>query len=101
MRLRSGARQDCHSRSASPRSQTTHFPPSNESRKPVMTLDEVLSSLFPSGHQVQRGPSATVHGTADVRGHGKVMVVGIVDSTPLGVDSAIFLAGHVLAAVEA
>ena len=66
-----------------------------------MTLDEILSSLFPSGHQVERGPSATVHGTADVEGRGKVMVVGIVDGTPLGVDSAILLAGHVLAAVQA
>jgi len=66
-----------------------------------MTLDEVLSSLFPSGHQVERGPSATVHGTADVEGQGKVTVVGIVSGTPLGVDSAILLAGHVLAAVEA
>src|SRR5262249_59978044 len=64
-------------------------------------LDEVLSSLFPSGHQVERGPSATLHGSADVEGRGKVTVVGIVDGTPLGVDSAIRLAAHVLAAVEA
>jgi len=48
-----------------------------------MTLDDVVTSLFPSGHQVERGPSGTLHGTAKVEGHGKVTVVGIVDGTPL------------------
>jgi malonate decarboxylase gamma subunit len=66
-----------------------------------MTLDEVLASLFPSGHAVQRGPSGTLHGTAKVDGQGDVTVVGVVDGTPLSVDGAILLAGHVLAAVEA
>jgi malonate decarboxylase gamma subunit len=66
-----------------------------------MTLDEVLSSLFPSGHQVERGPSGTLRGTANVEGQGEVTVVGIVGGTPLGVDGAILLAGHVLAAAEA
>jgi malonate decarboxylase gamma subunit len=66
-----------------------------------MTLDDVVTSLFPSGHQVERGPSGTLHGTAKVEGHGKVTVVGIVDGTPLGIDAAILLAEHVLAAVEA
>jgi malonate decarboxylase gamma subunit len=66
-----------------------------------MTLDEVLASLFPSGHQVERGPSGTLHGTAKIDGQEDVTVVGIVGGTPLGVDGAILLAGHVLAAVEA
>ena len=66
-----------------------------------MTLDEVLNSLFPSGHAVERGPSGTLHGTGKVQNQGDVTVVGIVDGTPLGVDGAILLAGHVLAAVEA
>jgi malonate decarboxylase gamma subunit len=66
-----------------------------------MTLDDVVTSLFPSGHQVEHGPSGTLHGTAEVEGHGKVTIVGIVGGTPLGVDAAILLAGHVLAAVEA
>ncbi len=65
-----------------------------------MTLDDVLASLFPSGHQVEPGPSGTLHGPATVEGYGKVTVVGIVGGTPLGVDAAIVLAGHVLAAVE-
>jgi malonate decarboxylase gamma subunit len=66
-----------------------------------MTLDEILASLFPSGHTVERGPSGTLRGTAEVDGQGEVTVVGIVGGTPLGVDGAILLAGHVLAAVEA
>jgi malonate decarboxylase gamma subunit len=57
-----------------------------------MTLDDVVTSLFPSGHQVERGPSGTLHGTAKVEGHGKVTVVGIVGGTPLGIDAAILLA---------
>jgi malonate decarboxylase gamma subunit len=66
-----------------------------------MTLDEVLASLFGSGHHVERGPSGTLHGTAKVDGQGDVTIVGIVGGTPLGVDGAILLAGHVLAAMEA
>src|SRR5262245_58745250 len=66
-----------------------------------MTLDEVLASLFPSGHQVKRGPSGTLHGTARVDAQGDVTVIAIVGGVPLGVDGAILLAGHVLAAVEA
>src|SRR5260221_10039140 len=100
-RRRSGARRDCHSRSASPRSQTTRSSPFSGRREPIMTLDEVLASLFPSGHQVERGPSGTLHGTAKIEGQGDVTVVGIVGGTPLGVDGAILLAGHVLAAGEA
>jgi malonate decarboxylase gamma subunit len=66
-----------------------------------MTLDEVLHSLFPSGHTLERGPSGTLHGTAKVEGQSEMTVVGIVGGTPLGVDGAILLVGHVLAAVKA
>src|SRR5271154_4603531 len=66
-----------------------------------MTLDEILASLFPSGHTVESGPSGTLHGTAKVDGQGEVTVVGIAGGTPLGVDGAILLAGHGLAVVEA
>jgi malonate decarboxylase gamma subunit len=66
-----------------------------------MTLDEVLASLFPSDHAIERGPSGTLHGTAKVEGQGEVTIVGVAGGTPLGVDGAILLAGHVLAAVEA
>ena len=66
-----------------------------------MTLDEIFASLFPSGHRVESGPSGTLHGAATVDGQGEVTVVGIAGGTPLGVDGAILLAGHVLAAVKA
>lgn len=66
-----------------------------------MTLDEVVDSLFPANYEVVRGPSGTLHGTATVEGQGKVTVVGIAGGTPLGVDGAILLSGHVLAAVKA
>jgi malonate decarboxylase gamma subunit len=66
-----------------------------------MTLDEVLASLFPSGHAVERGSLGTLHGTAKVEGQGETAVVGIAGGTPLGVDGAILLAGHVLSVVEA
>lgn len=65
-----------------------------------MTLDDVLTALFPSGHRVACGPWGTLHGTANVVGLDKVTVIGIVGGTPLGVEGAILLAGHVLAAVE-
>jgi len=66
-----------------------------------MTLDNVLSALFPLGYQIERGPSGTLHGTTRIEGHDKVTVVGISGGTPLGVDGAILLARHVLAAVQA
>jgi malonate decarboxylase gamma subunit len=66
-----------------------------------MTLDEVLAALFPLGHAVERGPSGTLHGTAKLENQGDVTVIGVEGGTPLGVDGAILLADHVLAAVEA
>jgi malonate decarboxylase gamma subunit len=66
-----------------------------------MTLDDVLTSLFGCNYQVRRGPAGTLHGTATVHGHGVATVVGIVDATPLSVDGASLLAGHVLSAVGA
>jgi malonate decarboxylase gamma subunit len=66
-----------------------------------MMLDEVLAALFPLGHAVERGPSGTLHGTAKVESQGDVTVIGIEGGVPLGVDGAILLADHVLAAVEA
>ncbi len=75
--------------------------PFDKQRAPAMMLDNVLASLFPLGHAVERGPWGTLHGTANVESLGNVTVVGIAGGTPLGVDGAILLAGHVLAAMEA
>lgn len=65
-----------------------------------MALDEVLAALFPAGHAIVRGAHGTVSGTATIEGGGSVAVIGIVDGTPLGIDGALVLAGHVLDLVE-
>ena len=46
-----------------------------------MKLDDVLASLFPSGHQVERGPSGTLHGTAKVDGQADLTAVRPLGST--------------------
>jgi malonate decarboxylase gamma subunit len=64
-----------------------------------MTLAEILASLFPGGHGVTvtdglvagDGPFET----------GRLRVIGIDGDTPLGVEGALTLAGHVLDAVRA
>jgi malonate decarboxylase gamma subunit len=65
-----------------------------------MTLDEVLASLFPGGHALERGSFGTVHGTGRLEGGGEIALVGIVDRTPLGVDGALLLASRVLAVID-
>ena len=65
-----------------------------------MMLDDVLKSLFPNGHSVQRrGDIVTGHGP--LRDGGDITVVGIVDGAPLSPDDIVPLADHVLDAVEA
>lgn len=61
-----------------------------------MTLDEVLAGLFPAGHAVTPGPYGTVSGTGSVEGFGTADVIGIAGGTPLCIDGALILAGHVL-----
>lgn len=61
-----------------------------------MTLDEVLAGLYPTGHAVKPGPYGTISGTGRIEGSGDVDVIGIVEGTPLSVDGALVLAGHVL-----
>jgi malonate decarboxylase gamma subunit len=65
-----------------------------------MTLDEVLTALFPSGHSIERGPHGTLSGTGRVENIGEVAVIGIADGTPLGIEGALAIAGHVLTVVE-
>ncbi|TLU70958.1 biotin-independent malonate decarboxylase subunit gamma [Lichenicoccus roseus] len=62
-----------------------------------MTLDELLPALFPSGHDVRPGPHDTVAGTARLAGGGEARVLGIAGGVPLGIESALELAGGVLA----
>ncbi|MCJ2025229.1 biotin-independent malonate decarboxylase subunit gamma [Methylobacterium sp. J-067] len=64
-----------------------------------MTLAEILTSLFPEGHAVTVA-DGLVAGDGPFDG-GRMRVIGIDGDTPLGVEGALTLAGHVLEAVRA
>jgi len=64
-----------------------------------MTLAEILTSLFPEGHAVTVA-DGLVAGDGPFDG-GRMRVIGIDGDTPLGVEGALTLAGHVLDAVRA
>ncbi len=64
-----------------------------------MTLAEILASLFPEGHAVTVA-DGLVAGDGPFDG-GRMRVIGIDGDTPLGVEGALTLAGHVLDAVRA
>lgn len=64
-----------------------------------MTLDEVLSSLFPGGHDVGKD-GGLLKGSGALRSGGKALVIGVADRTAVGVDEAIRLSAHVLAGIE-
>ncbi len=64
-----------------------------------MTLDEILPSLFPDGHDIARA-DGLLTGSAKLEGGGTAAVIGIEGRTPLGVDGALKLGGHVIAALE-
>ena len=61
-----------------------------------MTLDELLNALFPAGHKTHVGAEGILFGTGSCGNGQTVAVVGIVDQTPLGINGALALAGHVL-----
>lgn len=65
-----------------------------------MTLDEIFSSLFPTGHNAVRGAHGTLHGTGRLDGIGDIALIGIIDHAPLSVDGAILLSGHVLDVIQ-
>jgi malonate decarboxylase gamma subunit len=60
-----------------------------------MTLDEILSSLFPQGHDVAND-RGLVRGSGALAGGGRIQVLGVVDRTPIGVDEALQLSEWVL-----
>ena len=64
-----------------------------------MTLAEILASLFPNGHAVTVA-DGLVAGQGPFEG-GPLRVIGIDGDTPLGIEGALALAGHVLDAVRA
>lgn len=64
-----------------------------------MTLADILASLFPVGHDVVQDHGLLL-GAGPLKAGGRVTVIGVCDKTPLGVDEALRLSGHVLAALE-
>ncbi len=64
-----------------------------------MTLDEILSSLFPGGHDVRKDGGVLL-GSGSLRDGSKALVIGIADRTPIGVDEAIRLSKAVLASTK-
>jgi len=65
-----------------------------------MTLDEVLASLFPTSHRVERGPFHTVRGTGHLGPDNDIELVGVVDGVPLGIDGSLQLAELVLSIIK-
>ena len=65
-----------------------------------MTLAELLNALFPTGHDTQVEAEGILRGTATYGDGQTAAVVGVVNQTPLGVDGAIALAGHVLEVIR-
>ncbi|MFA1671924.1 biotin-independent malonate decarboxylase subunit gamma [Rhizobium mongolense] len=61
-----------------------------------MTLDEILSSLFPAGHDIAPRPDHLILGTGKRVDGGTVEVVGIADGEALGIKGVLPLAGRVL-----
>jgi malonate decarboxylase gamma subunit len=64
-----------------------------------MTLDDILTSLFPGGHDVIN-ENGVLLGSGPLRGGGRMVVIGVADRTAVGVDEAIRLSRHVLNAME-
>lgn len=62
-----------------------------------MTLDEVLKSLFPTGHQVVVSDAGWITGSATRKQGGTISVIGVANGTALGTAGGIPLAAQVLA----
>ena len=64
-----------------------------------MTLDDLLASVFPDGHDVEND-SGVLFGSGPLRSGGRALVIGVADRTALGVDEAIRLSRYVLTSIE-
>jgi malonate decarboxylase gamma subunit len=64
-----------------------------------MTFNEVLSSLFPGGHDVAVQDNLLM-GSGSLAQAGRIQVIGVTARAPLGVDEAIVLSGRVLDVVQ-
>src|SRR5260370_41924788 len=64
----------------------------------AMTLDDILASLFPQGHDV-RNYDGVLLGSGSLKTGGRAVVIGISDRTAVGVVEAIRLSRLVLYAM--
>jgi malonate decarboxylase gamma subunit len=64
-----------------------------------MTLDDILASLFPDGHDVINDHGLLL-GSGLLRRGGRAVVIGVADRSAVGVDEAIRLSREVLNAME-
>jgi malonate decarboxylase gamma subunit len=64
-----------------------------------VTLDDILNSMFPDGHDVQND-RGVLFGSGTLRSGGRALVIGITARTAVGVDEAIRLSRYVLSAIE-
>jgi malonate decarboxylase gamma subunit len=64
-----------------------------------MTLDDILGSLFPQGHDVVTD-HGLILGSGSLKDGGRAVVIGVADRTAVGVDEAIRLSGYVQKAME-
>ena len=60
-----------------------------------MQLADILSSLFPAGHEITLA-DGLVTGWGRLDRQNRIDLIGIADKTYPGVDEAIELAGHIL-----
>lgn len=60
-----------------------------------MTLDHILESIFPGGHDVSND-HGVLCGSGTLRSGGRALVIGIADRIAVGVDESIRLSRHVL-----
>jgi malonate decarboxylase gamma subunit len=64
-----------------------------------MTLDDILTSLFPQGHDIKHD-NGVLRGSGALRSGGRAVVIGVTGRTAVGVDEAIRLSRHVLNAID-
>ena len=65
-----------------------------------MTLDEVLGSVFPMGHDVDVDEDGIIVGYGTLRNGGPIAVIGVGNGEPLGTAAVSPLAEHVLQVIE-
>src|SRR5258708_12390087 len=91
---------------ASPtRMRSLHCPPISSSLSPTrsggsaVTLDEMLASLFPDGHDVRNDHSVLL-GSGPLRTGGRALVIGIANRPPAAAAEPIPLPSYVLTSIH-